>query len=391
MYSVPVTTIGLRGDGPNHRLPESERLHVMVTEDTSREPVLSQFVILPEELVTVAGFFMTTLRMLLEPAMPGMTRAHLVKAAVQLSADSSFGSTGELVGVAQLDDWMMQYVRMGLKRFVFYIGGYSKPAAFASRPRQELASELCDAVQSAAGAARVKELLDAGADPQAHSNGQPALNGACRSGGEAVVQLLIRAQSDVNARGSSGTTPLHAAACEGHHTVLKLLLEAGASPQSTDASGRTAADAALENSHPMCVRLLDPAMAEREASTLRDSFQNARLVHVLSTRYCLPLRAAEGAHGRRLCEPKEAAQRVKEALERSDRATRVFNPNQDNAFLETGDAEAANAIWLLNWRKQGLHRAKATGGYCIQILVHGGPSKMQEAEEDMARRGVAAV
>ena len=39
----------------------------------------------------------------------------------------------------------------------------------------------------------------------------------------------------------------------------------------------------------------------------------------------------------------------------------VFNPNTDNSLLMRGDPEAANAIWLLNWRK-ALERAKKTGG-----------------------------
>ena len=35
-----------------------------------------------------------------------------------------------------------------------------------------------------------------------------------------------------------------------------------------------------------------------------------------------------------------------------------------------GDPEAANAIWLLNWRK-ALDRAKKTGGRCVQIIFRG--------------------
>ena len=49
----------------------------------------------------------------------------------------------------------------------------------------------------------------------------------------------------------------------------------------------------------------------------------------------------------------------------------VFNPNTDNSLLMRGDPEAANAIWLLNWRK-ALDRAKKTGGRCVQIIVQGG-------------------
>ena len=49
----------------------------------------------------------------------------------------------------------------------------------------------------------------------------------------------------------------------------------------------------------------------------------------------------------------------------------VFNPNTDNSLLMRGDPEAANAIWLLNWRK-ALVRAKKTGGRMIQVIVQGG-------------------
>merc|ERR1712232_337270 len=49
-----------------------------------------------------------------------------------------------------------------------------------------------------------------------------------------------------------------------------------------------------------------------------------------------------------------------------------------------GSRNEANAIWLWNWRKVGLHNAKRTGGCLIQVLVQPGPSCMQDAEEDMA-------
>ena len=69
----------------------------------------------------------------------------------------------------------------------------------------------------------------------------------------------------------------------------------------------------------------------------------------------------------------------------------VFNPNTDNSLLMRGDPEAANAIWLLNWRK-ALDRAKKTGGRCVQIIVQGGLSEMQEAEASMAEdKGVPVV
>ena len=64
----------------------------------------------------------------------------------------------------------------------------------------------------------------------------------------------------------------------------------------------------------------------------------------------------------------------------------VFDPNTTNAYIMDGNSNNANAIWLRNWREVGLENAMKTGGWCIQVLVAGGPSEMQRAEESMARR-----
>merc|ERR1719160_1177684 len=57
-----------------------------------------------------------------------------------------------------------------------------------------------------------------------------------------------------------------------------------------------------------------------------------------------------------------------------------------------GDSDNANAIWLRNWREIGLDLAKETGGWLIQVLVQGGPSEMQRAEESMAKdKGVPVI
>ena len=104
------------------------------------------------------------------------------------------------------------------------------------------------------------------------------------------------------------------------------------------------------------------------------------------------------------CDPFIAANVVKKELEggqkhneetdefeKAPNGVIVFNPNTDNSLLMRGDPEAANAIWLLNWRK-ALERAKKTGGRMIQIVVQGGLSEMQEAEASMAEdKGVPVV
>ena len=70
----------------------------------------------------------------------------------------------------------------------------------------------------------------------------------------------------------------------------------------------------------------------------------------------------------------------------------VFDPNTTNAYIMDGNSNNANAIWLRNWREVGLENAKKTGGWCIQVLVAGGMSEMQRAEESMARsEGVPVI
>ena len=70
----------------------------------------------------------------------------------------------------------------------------------------------------------------------------------------------------------------------------------------------------------------------------------------------------------------------------------VFDPNTTNAYIMDGNSNNANAIWLRNWREVGLENARKTGGWCIQVLVAGGPSEMQRAEESMARsEGVPVI
>ena len=167
----------------------------------------------------------------------------------------------------------------------------------------------------------------------------------------------------------------------------------------------------------MAYALIDPAGARAKGVALRNEFATAKMVHVLSTRFARDKQLWKdlGTEAEDTCEPRSAAAIIKEVLEADDRSNssasrkrhkvarkvsaagqgsavttsaglvRVFNPNTDNALLMEGDSASANAIWLLNWRQVGLENARRTGGVCLQILVPPGLSKMQIAEESMAR------
>ena len=80
--------------------------------------------------------------------------------------------------------------------------------------------------------ARVKELLDAGADPNQFKSphGYAALHAAAENGHNEVVKTLIKAKCDLNVKSEDGDTALHRAAESGHGNVVISLLESGADP-----------------------------------------------------------------------------------------------------------------------------------------------------------------
>jgi ankyrin repeat protein len=98
------------------------------------------------------------------------------------------------------------------------------------------------------GHARIaEELLDWGAEASLASRnamGVTPLNSAAAGRHAAVVELLIAAGADVNARSAGGHTPLHSAAQNGDAATAELLLAAGADPAIRDSDGLKPADMA---------------------------------------------------------------------------------------------------------------------------------------------------
>lgn len=120
--------------------------------------------------------------------------------------------------------------------------GYSPPRQNDLRDRAEL----------------VRMLLSAGAKVDCRSaEGETPLIRAVRGYADAtIVELLIDAKADVNARDKQGSSALHEAADNGDPAVVNLLLRNGADPNAVDGDGARPVDRADAKEHPEVKELL---------------------------------------------------------------------------------------------------------------------------------------
>src|SRR3954462_7915726 len=113
--------------------------------------------------------------------------------------------------------------------------------------------------------ALAKQLLELGADPNASMPRETKLLAeVCQNGDRAMVELLIHAGADVNAKcsisdeGDPGETPFMDAVMFGHREIAELLLRHGARADLTTRRGRSALSIAMDNDQgtPEMVRFL---------------------------------------------------------------------------------------------------------------------------------------
>ena len=112
--------------------------------------------------------------------------------------------------------------------------------------QKELDCQLRDAAHEG-NLGRLKELLDASADPRATSSfGRTPLHWACCRGHTACIAPLLSWGADPRAADGAGWTPLHYACWNGNAACIAPLLSAGADMSAVSNNGRTPRDLAEE-------------------------------------------------------------------------------------------------------------------------------------------------
>ena len=137
---------------------------------------------------------------------------------------------------------------MELQRRDTRTGGVEMPAArLASWAGSEALGPATDLTEAAkeGDLARLKELLDAGADVDGADGSElTALHWASAWGHADACRLLIERGAEVGARDGRDATPLHAAAFFGRPDAVRVLLEGGADPSLRNEDGTSPADLA---------------------------------------------------------------------------------------------------------------------------------------------------
>ena len=119
--------------------------------------------------------------------------------------------------------------------------------------------------------ARLKSLLDAGADPNRRdANGSTALIEAAAGGQTAAARALVAAGANPNLTSSGGRTPLIAAAIGGRIEIARLLISAGADLNVGERGAGTALEAAEREGHTELAALLRRSGARTSGRSVGD-------------------------------------------------------------------------------------------------------------------------
>ena len=131
---------------------------------------------------------------------------------------------------------------------------YKRQVLSASAQVEKMDGSGSTPLQLAAGAKSgdmIRELVSAGArlDAADAKTGDGVLHLAALSGNPEVVERLLRAGADLEARNRARQTALHVAAREGRFGLVKCLVRAGSDVSVVDVIGRTPLYVAAANGH----------------------------------------------------------------------------------------------------------------------------------------------
>ena len=116
----------------------------------------------------------------------------------------------------------------------------------------------------------VQILVDAGVDVNAKdSDGDPLIYTAIRKGESEVVQILVEAGADVNAKDGDGNPLLYKAIREGKPEIVRILVDAGADAHASDSDGDLLLYTAIREGKPEIVRILVDAGADAQRKRQR--------------------------------------------------------------------------------------------------------------------------
>ncbi len=138
----------------------------------------------------------------------------------------------------------------------------------SAQPSLARAADSLERAASAGDAARVKALLEGGADPDdGGSDGLTALHEAAGNGRLEIVKILVEAGADVDQSEFDGDTALINASAMGYPEIVEYLLEHGADATVESSHGVLAIEHARRGSHNKVVAILKDAARRPNRST----------------------------------------------------------------------------------------------------------------------------
>jgi len=141
---------------------------------------------------------------------------------------------------------------------------------WGAKPQEERNQALFDAA-STGKLKLVQALLDASAELDARDNtNRTPLHWAAIHGHLKVVQTLLVAGANKNAIDNSGDVPLHWAAMHGHSAVVQALIAAGANVNARNPLGDTPLHNAAIDGHLEVVKILIAAGADKDTRDSED-------------------------------------------------------------------------------------------------------------------------